>query len=139
MSEHNITLSQIESKRAAKDVLLAAQQGKAISKMLYQNLSNQQYKLVIINSFVEPNHAEVFMTLQAAVDAYNAIDVREKSASEITDFEPPQHVLDDLSKHCQCCPRCSTHPCDGVSAGDVCDDIECDCYGDNREYIKLED
>ena len=50
-----------------------------------------------------------------------------------TDYAPPQHVIDEWKKHCQCCPHCSPHPCDGVAAGGMCDSIECDCFDDDDE------
>lgn len=42
-------------------------------------------------------------------------------------YEPPQHVIEEWKKHCQCCPHCSVHPCDGVAAGGYCDNVDCDC------------
>lgn len=50
-----------------------------------------------------------------------------------TDYAPPQHVIDEWKKHCQCCQNCSPHPCDGVAAGDMCDSVECDCFGDDDD------
>ncbi len=50
------------------------------------------------------------------------------------DYAPPQHVIDEWKKHCQCCPNCSSHPCDGVAAGGMCDSVECDCFGGNDDW-----
>lgn len=53
---------------------------------------------------------------------------------EDNDYHPPQHVVEEWKKHCKCCPNCSDHPCDGVSAGGMCDDIECICDNDDLDY-----
>ena len=50
-----------------------------------------------------------------------------------TDYSPPQHVIDEWKKHCRCCPHCSPNPCDGVAAGGMCDNVECDCFGDDDD------
>jgi hypothetical protein len=43
------------------------------------------------------------------------------------DYCPPQHVMDEWRKACNCCPLCSPCPCDGVVAGGLCDESACDC------------
>ena len=72
----DITIAEIEAIRKERDVLLASEYGATMTKMLKQNLATQQYKLVIINDCVSPNSTESFMTLSAAVDAYNSINIK---------------------------------------------------------------
>lgn len=58
------------------------------------------------------------------------------------DYCPPQHVMDEWRKACDCCPVCSSFPCDGVAAGGMCDDIECHCnhgYDDDPNWDEDED
>lgn len=43
------------------------------------------------------------------------------------DYSPPPHVIFEWSKHCDCCPQCNDHPCAGVCAGGICDDMDCRC------------
>lgn len=50
--------------------------------------------------------------------------------SEQEDSYPPPHVIDEWRTHCSCCPHCGNHPCDGVSAGGMCDNAECNCSYD---------
>jgi len=46
------------------------------------------------------------------------------------EYSPPSELLDELGRHCNCCPICSNCPCDGVAAGGMCDNSECECeYG----------
>jgi len=45
------------------------------------------------------------------------------------DHMPPPHVIAEWSKHCDCCPQCQDHPCAGVQAGGMCDQMECQCFG----------
>jgi hypothetical protein len=45
-------------------------------------------------------------------------------------YAPPTHVINVWKKHCSCCESCSPYPCDGVAAGGLCDDLECDCIED---------
>ena len=48
------------------------------------------------------------------------------------EYAPPQHVVDEWKKQCNCCPQCSPHPCDGVMAGGMCDSLECECECDDN-------
>ncbi len=47
----------------------------------------------------------------------------------MSEYSPPQHAIDEWKKHCECCSECSTVPCDGVSAGGMCDGL-CHCNYD---------
>lgn len=38
-----------------------------------------------------------------------------------------------MAKHCNCCPDCSSVPCDGVLAGGLCDE-SCVCEDQYYEY-----
>jgi hypothetical protein len=40
---------------------------------------------------------------------------------------PPQYVVDEWKKECDCCPECNQCPCDGVMAGGLCDNMPCNC------------
>lgn len=56
---------------------------------------------------------------------------------------PPPHVIEEMMKHCRCCPCCRNPPCDGVMAGGLCDEFGCedDEYRDDREedHLGIED
>ena len=71
----NITIAEIESIRQEKDVLLAHDSLGASSKALYQNLATQQYTVEIVTSFAFGDRRETCMTLPAAVDAYNSVEI----------------------------------------------------------------
>ena len=49
-------------------------------------------------------------------------------------YAPPQHVIDEWIKQCNCCPLCSPCPCDGVAAGGLCDNLPCDCDDEEKVY-----
>lgn len=42
--------------------------------------------------------------------------------------DDPEYMefLNEVSKHCSCCPECSDVPCGGVQCGGFCDDV-CHC------------
>ncbi len=44
------------------------------------------------------------------------------------DYAPPDHVIAEWAKHCDCCPVCYGKPCDGCSAGGMCDAVDCTCF-----------
>ncbi|MDY6884046.1 MAG: hypothetical protein SWL02_09755 [Pseudomonadota bacterium] len=72
----DITISEIEAIRQKEDVLLAHFYSNGAAKELHQSLATQQYKLVIINDCVSQRMTGLYMTLSAAVDAYNSINIK---------------------------------------------------------------
>ncbi|KKM14633.1 hypothetical protein LCGC14_1704200 [marine sediment metagenome] len=51
----------------------------------------------------------------------------------MSEYKPPQHVMDEWRRQCDCCQMCSEVPCDGVMAGDFCDNL-CDCDDEYEDY-----
>lgn len=49
------------------------------------------------------------------------------------EYAPPKHVVAEWKRQCDCCPECSPHPCDGVMAGGMCDNLSCEC--DDHEAV----
>ncbi|SEQ48039.1 hypothetical protein SAMN03080615_01616 [Amphritea atlantica] len=47
-------------------------------------------------------------------------------------FEIPESVINEWRQQCTCCAICHDTPCDGVMAGDICDDA-CSC--DDEYYL----
>lgn len=52
------------------------------------------------------------------------------------DYKPPQYVMNRWKRACSCCPECNPHPCDGVKAGGMCDQMPCMCCDDDYEYFE---
>ena len=44
-----------------------------------------------------------------------------------------QEFVDWCAKDCDCCPKCSSFPCDSCLSGGFCDDFPCTCQDDNDE------
>jgi hypothetical protein len=58
------------------------------------------------------------------------------------EYSPPDDVVSEWARQCSCCPQCSQHPCDGVAAGGMCDNAECECDLDDapvsiEEYYNM--
>jgi hypothetical protein len=62
-----------------------------------------------------------------------AIDAR---ANELTEqaHDPPLDVVEEWSRHCQCCMDCWEYPCAACCAGGVCDAMPCRCDEESSDW-----